>query len=145
MIEMTTAEYRASLRQSTARYATSEAEEQMALIEWKGAMLGREPRLALLFHPANGELREKRVGAKLKRMGVVPGVPDLWLPVPSAGYVGLAIELKAIGGHTSPDQDWWLLELTRNGWYTAVRYGWLSAAKMIAWYLDIRESGLEDL
>lgn len=56
------------------------------------------------FHPANGELRDKRTAAKLKWMGVLPGVPDIIgiLP-PPVGRV--LLEVKAPGGRVSEDQD----------------------------------------
>lgn len=141
--DMTSAEYRALQTKRKATYNTSEAEEQIALIEWCQAMQGREPRLWWLFHPANGELRDIRTAVKLKKMGVNPGVPDLWLPVAAHGYPGLVIELKAIGGTTRPDQDRWLLHLESQGWYAVVKYGWLASAKTLAWYLDIVDSGLD--
>jgi hypothetical protein len=60
------------------------------------------------FHPANGEARSARTGAKLKRMGTRPGVPDLVVIV---GGIAHGLELKAHGGRQSPSQklaqkDW---------------------------------------
>lgn len=56
------------------------------------------------FHPANGELRDKRTAAKLKWMGVLPGVPDIigLLPPPVGRCV---LEVKAPKGRLSPEQD----------------------------------------
>jgi hypothetical protein len=50
----------------------------------------------LWFHVPNGELRDKRAAAKLKAMGVKPGVADLvfiWLGI--SGIKVLFLELKA--------------------------------------------------
>ena len=60
------------------------------------------------FHPANGEARSPRTGAKLKRMGTRPGVPDLVVIVGGSAH---GLELKAHGGRQSPSQklaqkDW---------------------------------------
>src|ERR1041385_8805282 len=59
-----------------------EYQEQMALFEWTRLHESHEPRLSLLFCIPNGELRDKRTAAKLERMGVRPGVSDLFLSVP---------------------------------------------------------------
>lgn len=54
------------------------------------------------FHPANGEYRSPRTGARLKRMGVVRGVPDFVILAPGKPAIGL--ELKPEGGRQSPEQ-----------------------------------------
>lgn len=54
------------------------------------------------FHPANGEARDARTGAKLKAMGVRRGVPDLVFVLPT-GKVAF-IELKAPKGRLTPHQ-----------------------------------------
>lgn len=56
----------------------------------------------MFFHVPNGESRSKRTGAKLKRMGVLPGVADLCIVFPG-GRVGF-LELKRPGGHPSAEQ-----------------------------------------
>ena len=127
-----------SLNSATAnrRTRTTEADEQIALIEWRDLRLAREPRLRLLFHPPNGGLRDKATAGQMKALGQSPGVPDLLLPVGSRGYVGLAIELKTTSGVVSPEQAEWLDALRDNGWMATVQRGWLSAAAMLCWYLD---------
>ena len=56
----------------------------------------------LWFHVPNGEKRDARAGAKLRAMGVRPGMPDLALVSPT----GLlhALELKRIGESLTDDQ-----------------------------------------
>lgn len=54
------------------------------------------------FHSPNGGARDKREAAKLKAMGVRPGVADLGLMLPG-GRMGW-IELKADKGRQSPGQ-----------------------------------------
>ena len=54
------------------------------------------------YHPANGEARSARTGARLKLMGVRPGVADLALVLP--GGVAAFLELKAPKGRMSPAQ-----------------------------------------
>jgi hypothetical protein len=60
----------------------------------------------IFFHCPNGGLREnKREAAKLRAMGVLPGVSDLmffWRPVNS--FRALFLELKRPGGKLSTEQ-----------------------------------------
>ena len=55
------------------------------------------------FHPPNGEWRDKRTAAKLKAMGVKPGVPDFVLIAPDNTVRFL--ELKRHGEHLSEVQQ----------------------------------------
>lgn len=61
----------------------------------------------LLFACPNGGRRDAVTGAKLKAEGVVPGVADLLLLVPSSVYHGLCIEMKTPAGRQSPAQKSW--------------------------------------
>ena len=54
------------------------------------------------FHPPNGEVRSKPTGARLKKMGVLRGVPDLVFVLP--GGASAFIELKAPGAYLRPEQ-----------------------------------------
>lgn len=64
----------------------------------------------LWFHVANGEIRDKSTAAKLKRMGLLPGVADIEVITPFYGSGGICyhktyfLELKAEKGVLSPDQ-----------------------------------------
>ena len=115
-----------------------EHHEQAALIAWSELNLVKYPQLKWLFAVPNGGHRHKSVAAKLKKEGVKPGVPDLLLPVPSINmeYIGLAIEMKAKNGRTSPGQKEWLTGLQSNGWKTAVCYSWIEAKQVIEDYLS---------
>jgi hypothetical protein len=48
----------------------------------------------LLFHIPNAGKRNIVEGARLKRMGMLQGVPDIFLAVPNRTHAGLFIELK---------------------------------------------------
>jgi hypothetical protein len=48
----------------------------------------------LLFSIPNGGRRDAREAARLKRQGVTPGVPDLFLSVPTKFFHGAFFELK---------------------------------------------------
>lgn len=57
----------------------------------------------IFFHCPNGELRDPRAAAKLRAMGVRPGVPDLLLIDPDGRL--RCLEFKARGGRLSDSQE----------------------------------------
>ncbi len=76
-----------------------------------------QQRMLRFFAVPNGERRDAKTGAKLKRMGVRPGVPDLVVLVRG---VAMFIELKAdtkTARLSKPQEQWrdWLLE-HGHGW-----------------------------
>lgn len=118
----------------------TEAQHQSALFMWAAQPSIREkwPILARMYHIPNGGARDEVEAANLKRQGVKRGVPDLCLPTPRGPYHGMYIELKrADGGKTSPDQDDWIEVLNAEGYYAEVCHGWLSAKRVIEWYLTL--------
>ena len=54
------------------------------------------------FHLANGEQRSPLVAAKLKRMGVVAGVPDLAFVLPDGRAAFMEVKTRA--GRLAPEQ-----------------------------------------
>ena len=116
----------------------SEATEQIALFEWSKWIANRAPELDLLLHIPNGEKRDKATAARLQRMGVRAGVPDVLLPVARAGKHGLWIELKDGRNRTTAFQDRWLTDLRGHGYACHVCYGWQAAARVIVDYLGLK-------
>ena len=76
-----------------------------------------------------------------RQLGVKKGVPDLFYPVPSGGYHGLFIEMKAAGGRVSPDQERWIQCLNGFGYKAVVCYGWEEAKDAILGYLQPLHGG----
>lgn len=83
--------------------------------------------------------------AKLARMGLAPGIPDLLIftPPPCGGYVAAALEIKAPRMIASDRQMAWLERLRGLGWATAVGVGYGGCvAQLRAWGYVLRETPL---
>lgn len=103
-----------------APYAQEEELLQRACFEWLGLESSRYEILRYAFHPANGGKRSKGEAGKLKAMGVKKGVPDVLLPMPWRGFMGLAIELKSSKGNLTAEQGDWLARFGSGGYFVAV-------------------------
>lgn len=74
---------------------THEEAEQVYFFDWIDKIgTKKDPRLAAVFHPANGGKRNLIEAVKFKRMGVRAGVLDIVVPIPVQPYHGLFVELK---------------------------------------------------
>lgn len=90
------------------------------------------------FAIPNGGMRNMIEAVKLKRCGVMPGVPDIMVPIPSGSYHGLFLELKRIkGGRVSQSQLHWLTLLRDFGYYADIAYGFDEARDIIIKYLAL--------
>lgn len=116
--------------------APSESVEQQHLFTWAAFHAGKYPELELLHHIPNEGKRSRGTGGRMKAEGMKAGVPDVCLPVARGGWHGLYIEMKKQGGTVSKEQSKWLYSLSRQGYLTAVCYGWEAAAQIIKDYLD---------
>lgn len=82
-----------------------ESNIQIACVKW---FRMRYPQYArLLFAVPNGGARDRITGAIMKAEGVVAGVADLILLLPSGDYHGLCIEMKTKTGRQSESQKTW--------------------------------------
>lgn len=116
----------------------TEDTEQQAVIQWARLCSEKWPALKLLHHIPNGGSRNKGEASKLKRMGVLAGVPDLHLPVARAGYNGLYIEMKYGDGRLLASQKEFLIRAARFNNYCAVCYTAEDAIAVLQNYLDHR-------
>ena len=129
--------------------APAEWQEQTAVVTWCRLHKTTEPRLALIYHVPSGELRAKSTAAKLQKMGVRPGIPDIHLPIAVrhyhteadgterwVGYYGCWIEMKRMdrGGLSTAQREYCGL-LMDYGHYVKVCHGWVEAAQTLCWYL----------
>jgi hypothetical protein len=113
----------------------TEDQEQIAFLEWCGLASRQHPELRWLFHIPNGGSRHVLEAIKLKKMGVKPGVPDLFLPVPRAGWHGWFCEMKSRKGRRTDAQKDWGLALYNFGYAYHVAYGWEEAKNQVLLYL----------
>ena len=87
---------------------------QVACVRWFSYQY---PELqGLLFAVPNGGRRDAVTGAKLKAEGVIAGVSDLILLVPSCNHGALMIEMKTGKGRQSEEQKRWQTIVERMGY-----------------------------
>lgn len=115
--------------------SVNEDDIQQALFAYLAHIEPRIPEVAFIYHVPNGGRRSVATGARLKRLGVKRGVPDIIVPMARQGYHGMAIELKRPDGRLSPHQQHWLAMLTQEQWYAIVCTSWIAAARLIVIYL----------
>ena len=120
----------------------TEAHEGAMLAAWARLSL---PADALFCHIPNGGARSRVTGAMLKGQGVVAGVPDYLLAIPTATRHGLWIELKRRGAgmpKASPAQIEVIRKLEKHGYSCRVCAGWEDAARTIMAYLNGKLDGI---
>ena len=116
----------------------TEDEEQESLFRWAAFASAKYPYLKRLMHIPNEGKRSYTTGARLKRMGLSKGFPDLFLPLMKNGKGGLFIELKrSKGGRVTPEQEEWIASLNEEGYTAVVCRGWDEARKAICDYTGI--------
>ncbi len=94
----------------------------------------------LFFHPVNEAKIPAQYRAKLKKCGLLAGMSDCVLLVPSGGHPYALIELKRedrTKSRLSDDQKKVLNAATDVGAFTAVAYGAKEFKKAVAMYLQL--------
>ncbi|MEI6823180.1 MAG: VRR-NUC domain-containing protein [Bacteroidota bacterium] len=89
------------LLKELATSAKNEHELQSYCVQWFNLNYPK----SLLFAIPNGGLRNLKVAVKLKKEGVVSGIPDLFLAKGTPDYNGLFIEMKYGKGKTRSNQN----------------------------------------
>lgn len=126
---------RSEYRVNGIRMIPTEEEEQKTVISWCRLHEARWPELGLIHHIPNGGKRSKSEAAGFKAMGVLAGVPDLFLPVPRAGFHGMYVELKALDGTVSKNQKEFLTAVIEQGYFGCVCWGAEDAIDVICRYM----------
>ena len=102
---------------------SSEASHQEGFITW---FRFKFPDV-LIFHIPNGEQRALSVGVRLKKQGVVAGVPDLFIPA-----WGCFIEMKRKEGGTVSEKQRKMIDyLTRVGYTCMLAHGAEDASNQV--------------
>lgn len=122
----------------------SEHNEQVAVMQWARLMQGQFPELALLHSIPNQNLLFSKLAPKarmavinyLKAEGLLPGVPDLSLPVARHGYHGVYIEMKFGKNGPSDEQVKILESLAEQGYLAIVCWSAQDAIEAITAYLS---------
>ena len=110
---------------------SSEASHQEGFVNW---FRQKFPGV-LIFHIPNGEHRALSVGVRLKKLGVVAGIPDLFVP-----SWKLWLELKREnGGTVSPKQKAMMEYLSRAGYTCLVCYGATDASLQVLNFLKEKQ------
>ena len=121
---------------SKVREHPTENQEQASLISWwRLAHHGYQIPESALFAIPSGGTRDVIEAAHMKRTGTRRGIPDLMLAVVVQDFAGCFIELKAIDGRLSPEQDAMLHYLRTHGYNALCAYGFLEAKRIIEAYL----------
>lgn len=92
--------------------------------------------LCLMWHTPNGGYRRKFEGLRLKRSGVVAGVPDIFVAEPKGEKSGLFIELKTKKGKPTKSQQSMLDALNNRGYKAVVCHSIDEAIIETKKYLD---------
>jgi hypothetical protein len=114
-----------------------ESAEQAVVIRWCLWHESRWPELRWLFAVPNAAKRTKFERGLNLDLGMKAGVPDLILPVPRGTYIGLAMEMKRVGGRGPSElQEMWLDGLASMGWRTQTCWGANEAIDLITSYMS---------
>ena len=120
-----------------AKYCPSEYEECLMFVEW--SRYQRNIDEYDLIHIPNEGKRSPAQGAKLKKCGLVPGVSDYLMLIPSEHYHGLALEMKRSvksKSKVSPQQSAFIERQIEKGYYGTVCYGADAAIDVVTRYLN---------
>ncbi len=111
------------------RTTSSESTEQIGFLQWFRIKF---PDI-LIFHIPNGGARHIKTATRLKEEGVVPGIPDLFIPT-----WNLWIEMKVPGGKLSKPQEGIIKYLESCGHTVIVGYGARDASEKVMKLVKIK-------
>ena len=95
----------------------------------------------LYFHVVNESMMNPQGRVKAKRKGLKAGVSDILILLKRGKYSGLIIELKRKDkskSRISKEQEGFLYEVSEQGFFSAVCYGFEEAQKCVKEYLLIK-------
>lgn len=101
---------------STHKTEAQEQEEVVAYVRIKYPNI-------LMTTTGAGMRNDARVSAQMNRRGYTKGMPDLLIFEPRGGFLGIVIEMKAVGGTVRPDQKKVLAAFSQRGWKAVICRG----------------------
>lgn len=130
------------------RTCPSEHDEQVTVIQWAKAHVGRFPCLRWLYSVPNGIAQFSFVGGKrqvnfaaiqyFKSEGLNSGVADLCLPYPRGTYHGWYCEMKKqFGGNVLPEQQEFMAYAKEQGYFVTLAEGADAAIASLEAYLAL--------
>ena len=121
------------LIQTAKRRNDFEGLEQQAFFDWLKLV---HPFIrALSFAIPNGGYRLKAEAIRLMKQGVTPGVPDLFVALPTEYYAGLFIEMKVGKNTTTGLQQAFIARLREVGYRVDVCYSFEEAQAVLLDYI----------
>jgi len=108
---------------------------QCEVFKWSEWMQHVYPCLFYMYASPVGQSLHIAQAVAQKRKGVKKGVPDICLPYPVYNRHGLYIELKAVGGKVSSEQQEWIDYLNKVGYYACVCVGYEETVDTIEKYI----------
>ena len=94
------------------------------------------PELTFWHTNNNAGFGNVRAGKKAKRLGVLPGVPDLFFPISNNVHHGLFIELKSAKGRLSPVQKQLKDKLCESGYLVKIARSFEETLTILGEYCD---------
>ncbi len=112
----------------------TEHEHHLTFMQW----VHLHPRLKeILFHIENERKCTHAQGTMRKKLGVISGVSDFFLPLVTDKHAGLWLELKRIKDYDiSPAQEKWITTMRANGYQAVFVFGYEQAILTVKSYLD---------
>lgn len=122
----------------TEAYRPTEDEVQETVVEFCDLLR------IVCVHIPNERKRSKAYGAKMKRMGLRKGFPDLFIPEARNGFHGLFIELKRDKlEHPTKEQREWMSYLNEKSYRAVVCFGVDEAIEEIKKYMSLSEETIK--
>lgn len=90
-----------------------------------------------VVHIPNEGKRSYQYAARLKRIGMQKGFPDLFFPYARKNSHGLFIEMKRTGENAKIDQISWLKKLKERNYKVFLCFGFDEAKMVIDWYFEV--------
>ena len=111
----------------------SEEDIQVTSVEWFRWQYPKK----IIFGIANGGFKVHiRTAVRLKKLGTLAGIPDLFIPHPSKGFHGFFLETKSEKGDTSPEQKQMMPRLSEQGYCVHVYRSLVEFQQLVKWYFD---------